>query len=909
MPRGSALPSDHERAAVTSAVAFLQDRLEQRATIEWALKLDTSNGVERIAVQHLLDGPRGWQIREPWQSAWRLIEESWETPVERRKGSGGQYRILERIKNGDRSGGLIAEIIDLVRPGIKVSPAQPARKTRHPRMVADLVSVWLTSGDVVDPAKIGVNVVRDTPFLIELAHGLDASVANGLDIANRLGWTVGHGLSRLGAMYRAYFVPAAERRDDEHEPDEFHRGIAPSVKLLYAAISALKEVDVREASNFARHWKSLETPPYIRLWAASARDARIAASADVGVFLRNCEDRQFWDVHYYPEITELRVSRFADLGESDKCAILSRLKKMPPRSHWPREADAARVKEARLFWVARELRRIEIMGVELPDNLQAWLAARLREFPELGRMSRSDEGFLGMPKARYVPPNPDNQYDFLEGTNRLHALEVALSSRRQGWDDDPAARAWDWIRQDRHAQQLLTDLEAASDGGAAYPKVWDDFGTALAAPVVGAGDRREGTDAAADIRMRRVLSLLEQLPDETLRIAIEGITRLVATWERLVVGIGVNVGFWFRLWPIAVSSTNDQPPVEAEPDFSIASGNEDREPMDLDTLNTPVGRLVGVFLAACPTVGPGDRPFELDAGLRAMRDAAVSAPGRSGIIARHRMIESLPWFLVADPDWSEDQLLRPLRAEKDEARALWRALARHTRFTGVLKVIGDLMADQATDRHLGRDTRRSLVWSLVIESLNAFWENREPAVLNSRIQQMLRSLDDEVRAHAAGALPGFVNSLSGQGDRGSTPPTAAELFRRAAQPFLEKVWPQERSLATPGVASAFASLPAASGDAFAEAVDAIERFLVPFQCWSMSDLGFHGAVDGEPRLSQINNEAKAEALLRLLDKAIGTAEDSVVPFDLPRALDQIQQLAPALVRSQKYRRLAALTRR
>jgi hypothetical protein len=522
-------------------------------------------------------------------------------------------------------------------------------------------------------------------------------------------------------------------------------------------------------------------------------------------------------------------------------------------------------------------------------------------------MSRSDEGFLGMPKVRVVPPNPDNQYDLLSGTRRLHALEVALSSRRQGWDDDPAARAWDWIRQDGHAEQLLTDLEAAPDGGAAYPKVWNDFGTALSVPVERGGDRREGTDAAAEIRARRVLSLLEQLPDETLRAAIEGITQLLATW--LVGRIGVNVHFWFRLWPIAVSSTNDQPPVEAGPDFSIASGNEDREPTDLDTLNTPVGRLVGVFLAACPTVGPGDHPFELNAGLRAMRDAAVSAPGLSDTIARHRMIESLNWFVVADPDWSEDQLLAPLRAEKDEARALWSALARHTRFTGVLKVIGGLMADRATDRYLGRETRRSLVGSLVIESLHAFRENREPAVPNSRVQQMLRSLDDEVRAHAAGAVSDFVNSLSGQTDGTSTPPTAAELFRGAARPFLEKVWPQERSLATPGVASAFADLPAASSDAFAEAVDAIERFLVPFQCWSMSYLGFHGVVDGEPRLSDIDNEAKAEALLRLLDKAIGTTEDSIVPFDLGSALDQVQQAGPALVRTQKFRRLAALTRR
>ncbi len=95
----------------------------------------------------------------------------------------------------------------------------------------------------------------------------------------------------------------------------------------------------------------------------------------------------------------------------------------------------------------------------------------------------------------------------------------------------------------------------------------------------------------------------------------------------------------------------------------------------------------------------------------------------------------------------------------------------------------------------------------------------------------------------------------------------------AARPFLERVWPQERSLATPGVARAFADLPATCGEAFAEAVDAIERFLVPFDCWSMSDYGLFGEEEGngEAKLSQINDQQKAEAFLRLLDRTIGTA--------------------------------------
>ncbi len=910
MPRRLGLLSDHERAVVTAAVAFLQGRLEERATIEWALELDTSDVVKRIAVQDLLDGPKGWQIQQPWQSAWRLIEESWETPAEHRGGAGGHYRILERVKNGDRSGGLIAEIVDLVKLGIRVSRVQPSHKIRRPRSVEDILSVWPTSGELVDPTKIGLHAIHESQFLTELAHGLDAEVARALDLANRIGWTVGHGLSRLGGVYRIYFVPSSERRSSDHEPDEFRRGIAPSVKLLFAVVSALKEIDLEKASNFIKQWKSLQTPLHVRLWAASARDTRIADPAEVGTFLRDCDDHQFWSLHYYPEITELRASRFAELGKTDQRAVLSRLRKQPLRTLWRKEVPPTRVREARLYWTAQELRRIEIMGAQLPDDQRAWLAGRLEASIDLQRMSRPDEGFLGMPRAQYVQPNPDDQYDLVEGINRLRTLEGAFSSDRRGWDDDPASRAWDWIRADDHTARLLDDFESTPDAGAAYPRVWDHFGTASAAPVINRGNDREERDAAAEIRLRRTLALLERLPGETLRTALEGITQLLATWERRIAAINANAHVWFRLWPIAVTATDNQAPAEAEPDLNVvAREREDREPMDLDTLNTPVGRLVGVFLAACPRISQGERPFDANAGLRAMRDAAVSASGRSDLIARHRMIEHLPWFLAADPEWTEDELLAPLRADTGEALALWRAVARQTLFTEVLVVIGDLVVERAADRRLGRQTRRALVFSLVIESLHAFREGRQPAVSNAGVQQMLRSLDDEVRAHAAGAVQGFVNALSAQAEGASAPPSAEELFRRAAQPFLWHVWPQERSLTTPGIAAAFARLASACGQAFAEAVDAIKRFLVPFGCWTMADYGFQGDESGGPRLLQIDDAGKAEALLRLLQQTIGTAESSVVPFDLGSALDQIERIAPQLLQTIEFRRLAALTRR
>jgi len=154
------------------------------------------------------------------------------------------------------------------------------------------------------------------------------------------------------------------------------------------------------------------------------------------------------------------------------------------------------------------------------------------------------------------------------------------------------------------------------------------------------------------------------------------------------------------------------------------------------------------------------------------------------------MIEGLPYFLSADPDWAREQLIAPLLDDNIDSLALWRAIARRTHFTEVLKIIGDAMVERATDRRLGRETRGSLVFSLIVESLRAYSANRAPAVSNSQIQQMLRSLDDEVRASAADAIVRFVR----EAPEAEGYPSSAALFKAAAIPFLHGVWPQERSL-------------------------------------------------------------------------------------------------------------------
>ncbi|MFV2054943.1 MAG: hypothetical protein ACC707_00695, partial [Thiohalomonadales bacterium] len=159
-----------------------------------------------------------------------------------------------------------------------------------------------------------------------------------------------------------------------------------------------------------------------------------------------------------------------------------------------------------------------------------------------------------------------------------------------------------------------------------------------------------------------------------------------------------------------------------------------------------------------------------------MRDLLISTPGRSGLISKHRMIESLSYFLNADSEWTKEKLVLPLNADSDESLALWRAISRRTHFLNVLKIIGVKMTERAIDKRLGRETRRSLVFSLVVECLHSFREDRNPAVPLRDITQMLRLLEDEVRVFGAKAIQIFVRDVSAPSENGHNEQTPEESF-------------------------------------------------------------------------------------------------------------------------------------
>jgi hypothetical protein len=891
-----------------STVAFAEKRLAERATVEWALRLKTEDAPKRLALLYVLNHAHGQDLQEPWLSAWRLLEESWETLPFQADESLATYDVAARLGRGERTGSLISALLDLVRPRVKVEPlselARHYRRVPHkPSRVQDLMSVSLSSGELSDPAELALTTVADLSFLLELAHGLDAAVTKALDIGRRLLDPSGELLWRLGDLRRVYFAGRRHAANDDHDPDRFGTGIAPSVKLLHAVVERIAEVNFDAALLIVTQWRARGGPVYVRLWSAFARHSAYAPPEIVGAFLKEATADEFWNLHRFPEIAELRATRFSELDLSTQQTLVGRIRRGPPRSHWPRKADPREVDTARLYWSVRELRRIQVAGGQLSNADLQWLEPRLSQFADLRGMTSIDTGFLGASESGWVSAEPDERFEFLHGHERLSALEEALRSTR-GWDSDPAGRAAAWLGSEGNAEKVVADLEAMQQ--ADYPNIWDRFGWQHSPPQSPANTT---SVSLADPLADRIAALLLRLDRATVKAAIQGLTRWLDTWQDRISDRAAFARAWHFLWPAAAATTNAEQAPEEEPSLSVVVQTSRDEPGDLDTLNTPAGRLVGAFLGACPTlVEASSNPFG-DDGLRAMRDTALSAVGRTRLVVLHRLIEHLAYFLRADAVWTRERLVEPLLDDSDQAVPLWRAVARRTLSRGVLRIIGKETAQRATDLRLGRSSRQSLVFSIVVDTLHASRQGEDPAVPVPLVQQMLRSLDDEVRAYGANTVQRFVKDLSDYNVKAGEATSPESIFRSSVKPFLEEVWPQERSLATPGVARAFADLPYTCRDSFAEAVTVIERFLVPFDAWSLSDYGLRGAVPGGQRLSLIRTRSDAEALLKLLELTVGTSDGAIVPSDLAAALDQIALTSAALKDSQAFRRLTALANR
>ena len=374
-----------ERRVAHATITFLQGRLEERVTLEWALALQGTQLSERNSVRDAIQRSAK-ALKEPFKTAWQWVIEAWEH--EAASWDHEQFRVAELVQAGDVSGAVLRRIVCLVQPRAQVEKLSelrwtsdpPAKKAKHLR---DVLHVGITSGKAVGLAKLGLARCQDADVLVELGELLDAGLGSGLHLSRKIRSGAGR---RDTANDDVAIVHAWQRdaTDADSDPDAYRTGYAPIVKLLHEVVVRLAEVNAGRAKRFLAAWLADGSQLCRRLWAAMARDAALVSASEVGQFLAQSADEEFWGSLPAPEVAELRAVRFAGLDESGRREIERRLRKLPPaRLYRGRGITAPDRQRYRERSAAVELQRIGVGGGAISAASAAWLLEMRDRDPDL----------------------------------------------------------------------------------------------------------------------------------------------------------------------------------------------------------------------------------------------------------------------------------------------------------------------------------------------------------------------------------------------------------------------------------------------------------------------------------------------------------------------------------------------
>ena len=879
-----------ERKAAHCVQNFALERLEEEATITWARRLALADRASRRGLQRLLSRRAIWRepLSEPWATAWQLVQESWRAVpyVDLDEARSGSFEIGKRLERGDRSLALAEKMAEFVTPSLQLNDPWKSlgvdEEGDPPMTWDDLFRAELRSVSMTELRQVDLADVDDLEFLSRLIRALEAVLVRSLDLGR---WIVGKddlSFLGLGPLQRVYFVDAGT----ENSYEAVARGVAPAAKLLHAAVEQFARVAPPKDAKILRRRFSMGHPVHRRLWAALARDGRLVKVAELKEGLHGLTDNELW-LPDHPEFSELLALRFGELDPKDQWELLARLRDGPQSELWP-GVDADKAKEWNLRSSLRQMEQIRAEGGVLPVEFEEWLDTSLAERPEFELESDGHDITSGGELAS-DREEPDLELDKYGGPDLLAELEERLAHR------DPVRRggAGSWL--ESRMPKVLAAMEEEVGTGLDLPHVWEAIGWRYRPP-----DDDGQIDSQGDVRaeVRRVLELLRSLTDEALAKVVEYAVRWWSNWGRRIQPDSLAREVWLRLWPHAVNATNAR------------SGGSS---LEYDMSNTPAGSLAR-------SVGPlapeprGGRLLTQDAEFGAILAAAVGAPGRAGRVAFAWLACNVGWYLRHDQPWADQHLLPILKERSDPSKghsgsavALWDAVGRlglPGAIPSVLAADAMELIERSDDPRLSQWSRQRLLSKFLWDSLRASFNGTEPVVEGHQLRQLLSRLDGEMRSWGAMQLwRCLVNSDDGSLD-------AEEVFRKAVAPFLKNIWPQELDLVTRGVSHSMARIPAASRGEFIAAVDAVARFLVPGSTGSRHDYGLYGEEDGEERLEIIvDSQAKAEALLRLLDLTVGGGEGVSTPLGLDELLARIRDVAPTLVERPEFVRLTTLAQR
>lgn len=575
-----------------------------------------------------------------------------------------------------------------------------------------------------------------------------------------------------------------------------------------------------------------------------------------------------WDIHTWRETLRFLRKRGKDIPKESLDRLIKEILEGPPRSPKYHDVSDGEWNAFRDWHIRLRLYKLIECGIKLPLKAQEVYDRIQRDMPWEPSGDHSEE-FVSFTRTRtssfFNPDETAAPQNFAD----MPVEEFIEWAKTQTGEYREYSRDW-WRFVEEDIESAVNLLKAASG-----KEIWPIPPWYKILEVLREKEEKQDKQGTVDDALKRkVAGLIIAMPAEKLA----KIDFPASKWlgeVRTKLNEKTRRALWGEIW-------------DASPMDDLPEGK-----LDYDKAINHAGGILGEILwkeltDIIPKVSAGENPG-FPEPLRPDFERIAEDDRPAGKLARVNLAPHLIWLYRIAPDWTERAFFR--RMDIDDGKAfdpyLWEGYLWNPRYTVDLlavfkplffKILGNI------DR-----LRESVRDSVCSHGVILFIHMAVPpgrGIGTEEAKEVLWNIGTESLAEAARTLH---NMLNGAGEKSGV------LWRDTIEPWFKEAWPIRPKGKSPELSAHLAWMAMESGDAFPQAVAAIEDILEP-EKYSASLF----------RLTKKKNliERYPEAVLTLVAKLVG--ENSGV-LNLREVLECIAKAKPELKEDDRFQWLDAKT--
>lgn len=841
-------------------ISWIGKSIQSPVLAWWAVRQDGLH--PRLLQQIEWQLERGEDLDRRARHVWNLILERHRDP-RNRKWDGDWFDFKKRVGIEGWTAGVLREFRRVATPRVEVRPLFGIGEVKPP------FTPWETSR-VGDIGQFEVKFLErhndDLEVPDEHLPSIIGILEDQLKVASGLLEDVGTTYFQTPTCY-----PTREVDGREHVTKA-----AEVMSWFIQLFDRLASMSPNLANAHAATWPASDRFFFRKLKLYALNKVGVFGAEEVANVLLALDQEAFWDIDVVRELLFLLVDRWSEFSEKDRERLTDRILSGPNQlPHWSDEEFPG----IRDEFAARYARYLELQGCMLAADRTERLAQMLQKIPRWSdgwaKSTVTERGshvsYVGTDDA------PDAIIDVPVGEIVAKAKEVL----KRDFGSFTEKRPFTGLvkASPRKALSALTVAGKAGD----YPKV---FWSALI------------NEMPQDVspRLRTVfLRRLAGLPHGVVAELSHTLGRWLEKNLALVLEFDNDLGW--KVFDHIVDGIISGGLEAANSGLGeVRQGGEvvKRSRRTLDhAINGPIGMCTEALFDAVP--GKKQEAGSLVPNhIKSRLERLFAAPGEGSDHAVSVATSQLNWLMFIDPDWTQERLIPLLAFEHPASEPAWNGFLHSGRvpWPPLAEAIKPLLLQLfpfIEGFSWNRDV--SKVAAQWLGFMRIFHPDEAGGLTRSEMRSVLREMSDGTRND----LIFWLGQVGQKNENGWTD---------LVVPFIEGDWPRERRYRTTASMKAWISLLDDTGDRFPVVYEAVKKFLVGVEVNDQPFYRFTREISGEVPLTTRFPETTLDLMDRVTPQVVTRR-----PYELPKILALIAEVAPALTSDHRYLRLVDLVER